>query len=113
MEEKIGKYIRGILDMLPSEELYMEAVREIVKDMIKEYIKRRISNSEELKKDITDAIEGYIEGKVKEYDAMAKMAKVTAKIGLMSAPENVKEEVEKDFLQMFRKEIEEIISKTL
>ena len=44
---------------------------------------------------------------------MAKMAKITAKIGFMSAPQSVRDTATKDIVDTFRKEIEEIILRTL
>ena len=44
---------------------------------------------------------------------MAKMAKITAKIGFLSAPESVRDVATKDLIETFRKELEEIILRTL
>jgi hypothetical protein len=41
------------------------------------------------------------------------MAKVTAKIGIVSAPNGIKQEALNDFMSTFKKEIEEIIRGTL
>ncbi len=113
MPEDIQKYIKDMMSTLPSEEMYMEAVRDIVKDLIKEYVRKKLNEDPELKKELARIIEGYLEAKIKEYDSMAKMAKITAKIGFMSAPQSVRDTATKDIVDTFRKEIEEIILRTL
>ena len=63
--------------------------------------------------DIPEVLEEFMEAKIKEYDSMAKMAKVTAKIGITSAPNSIREEAINDFMNTFKKEIDEIIRRTL
>ena len=112
MPSDVEKYLKNIVKTLPSEDLYFEAIREIMKDLIKEYIRKRINQNQELKTEIAQVLEDFLESKIKEYDSMARMAKVTAKIGLMTTPENIKDQAVNDFTNMFRKEIEEIIKRT-
>lgn len=112
VEKSIDKKLSEFMRTLPSEELYFEAVREIVKDIIKEYIRHHINKRPELKDALADALKEFIEAKIKEYDSMAKMAKVTASIGISATPKSIKDEALKDFLDVFQKEIEDIIKKT-
>ncbi len=112
MPSDVEKYLKDVLRTMPSEELYFEAIREIMKDLIKEYIRKRINQNQELKNEIAQVLQDFMESKIKEYDSMARMAKVTAKIGLMTTPENIKDQAVSDFTNMFRKEIEEIIKRT-
>ncbi len=111
--KEIDKKLNEFMRTLPSEELYFEAVREIVKDVIKEYIRHHINQHPELKEALADALKEFIEAKIKEYDSMAKMAKVTASIGLTATPKSIKDEALSDFLDVFQKEIEDIIKKTI
>ena len=113
MQEDIDKYIRGFLKAMPSEEMFMEAIREIIKDLVKELIRRKINDDPKLKSDIAEMMQEYFESKVKEYDSVAKMAKITAKIGLITAPDSIKDEAVKDIMETFKKEIQEIILRTL
>ena len=98
---------------MPSEDMFMEAIREIIKDLVKELIRRKINDDPKLKNEIAEMMQEYFESKVKEYDSMAKMAKITAKIGLISAPDSIKDEAMKDIMETFKKEIQEIILRTL
>ncbi len=113
MDEDLGKYINSVMKTMPSEDLYFEAVRDIMKDLIKEYIKKKINSDESLKKELAKVIEDFMEARIKQYDAMANMAKVIARIGIVSAPNEIKNEVYTDFIAVFQKEIEEIMKKIL
>ncbi len=113
MKNDIDDYIKNIIGSAPSEEMYFEAIHDVFKDLIKEYIRKKIDEDDELKKQISEVLEEFMEAKIKEYDSMAKMAKVTAKIGITSAPNNIKDEAINDFMNTFKKEIDEIIRRTL
>ncbi|MFG1460226.1 MAG: nitrite reductase [Thermoplasmataceae archaeon] len=112
MDERIERRLQDIVKALPSEEMYFEALRDIIKDIIKEYLRKQINQNAELKKGIAEALRGFMEAKLKEYDSMARMAKLTASLSLLAAPESVKDEAVKDFASVFQKEIEEIIRRT-
>jgi len=112
VDERIESRLKEIVRSLPSEELYFEAIRDIIKDLIKEYLRKEINQNAELKKGISEGLRMYMEAKLMEYNSMAKMAKITASLSLMAAPESVKDEAIKDFASVFQKEIEDIIRKT-
>lgn len=112
MEDEVSRYVKNFMQTMPSEELYFEAVRDLMKDIIKEYIRKKINEDEELKKGIVEVLEEFIEARLKEYDSMAKMAKITAKIGVLTTPKNIKDEAVSDFMNVFKKELEEIIRRT-
>ncbi len=113
MQEDIDRYIKGFLKAMPSEDMFMDAIHDIVKDLVKEMIRKKINDDPKLKSDLAEMMMEFFESKVKEYDSMAKMAKITAKIGLISAPDSIKDEAMKDIMDTFRREIQEIILRTL
>ena len=115
VDPKIDTKVHGFLKTLPSEELFFEAVRDLMKDLIKEFLKKRINSDPELKELVIEALKGFIDAKLREYGSMAKMAKLTAKVGLnvATAPKSIKDEAMTDFLSSFQSEIEEIIKRTL
>jgi arsenate reductase-like glutaredoxin family protein len=113
MKKDVNAYLNNIINSGPSEEMYFEAMHDVFKDLIKEYIRKKINEDEELKKQISDVLEEFMEAKIKEYDSLAKLAKVTAKIGISTAPDGIKQEALNDFMNTFKKEIEEIIKSTL
>lgn len=112
MEDEISQYLKNIFKTMPSEELYFEALHDIMKDLVKEYLRKKINETPDLKNSIAEILQEYMEGKLKEYDSMAKMAKITAKIGVLTTPQSIRDEAIGDFMSVFQKEIEEIIRKT-
>ncbi|KAA8922596.1 nitrite reductase [Thermoplasma sp.] len=113
MDDELEKYFKDFMKAMPTEDLYLEAVRDIVKDLIKEYIKKKMNEDETIKKELATVLEEFMESRVKQYDAMISMTKIIAKIGLVSAPEGVKSEMYEDFMKVFKNEIEAVIRKTL
>jgi hypothetical protein len=113
MQEDIDRYIKGFLKAMPSEDMFMDAIHDIVKDLVKEMIRKKINDDPKLKSDLAEMMMEFFESKVKEYDSIAKMAKITAKIGLVSAPDSIKDEAMKDIMDTFKREIQEIILRTL
>ncbi|MCL4332394.1 MAG: nitrite reductase [Candidatus Thermoplasmatota archaeon] len=113
VDPKIDTKVHGFLKTLPSEELFFEAVRDLMKDLIKEFLKKRINSDPELKELVIEALKGFIDAKLREYGSMAKMAKLTAKVGLNVAPSEIKDEALNNIMETFQSEIEEIIRKTL
>ncbi|WP_337860308.1 nitrite reductase [Ferroplasma sp.] len=113
MKKDVNEYLNNIINSAPSEEMYFEAMHDVFKDLIKEYIRKKINEDDDLKKQISEVLEEFMEAKIKEYDSLAKMAKVTAKIGIISAPNGIKNEALNDFMETFKKEIEEVIKSTL
>ncbi|MEM0159017.1 MAG: nitrite reductase [Thermoplasmataceae archaeon] len=112
MADDITDYLKNFLRTIPSEQLFFEAFHDLMKDLIKEYLKKKITQNDELKKEVGQILERYLEAKVKEYDSIARMAKITAKVGLLTAPESLKDEAINEIFGTFRKEIEEIIRRT-
>ncbi|PYB68980.1 MULTISPECIES: nitrite reductase [unclassified Thermoplasma] len=113
MDDDLEKYFKNFMKAMPTEDLYLEAVRDIVKDLIKEYIKKKMNEDESIKKELANVLEEFMESRIKQYDAMISMAKIIAKIGLVSAPEGVKSEMYEDLVRVFKDEIDAIIKKTL
>jgi len=112
MADEVTDYVKNLLKFLPSEQLFFEAFHDLMKDLIKEYLRKRITQNEELRKEMGQILERFLEAKLKEYDSMARMAKLTAKVGLLTAPESLKDEAISEVFSVFRKEIEDILKKT-
>lgn len=113
VSEETDRYIGNLLKGLPSEELFFDALRDLMKDLIKEYLKKKINDRPELKAQLVQVLEKYLEGKTRQYDSMIKMAKFMAEVSLVSAPKDIKDEAITDFISTFKNELEEILKRTL
>ena len=96
---------------LPVEEIVIEAVRDLVKDEVKKRIKETLDNNPELKKEIKDTIGQLLEAKLKETAALVRLTKCSAKLGLNMLPENLRDELAKELVSIFEKEVSMILEK--
>ncbi len=113
MIENIEEIIKKSERVLPSEELFIEALRDFMKDEIKEYLKEKLRENPKLKNEIRDAILTYLEAKVKESEAVTKLLRSYAELGIITLPPELKEEIFTSIYKTFKKEIDEIIEKTI
>ena len=113
MIEDIEEIIKKSEKVLPSEDLFMDALRDIMKDEIKEYLREKLRENPKLKNDIREAILTYLEAKVKESEAITKLLRSHAELGIITLPPQLREEVFTTIYKTFKKEIDEIIEKTL
>jgi hypothetical protein len=113
MREEIDSLLKGTAGFSHPEDLAIEAVRDLIKDEIKKYIAEKLKANPELKKEFKAAVEEFIEAKIKEALALIKVGKCAAKLGLELVPSSLKEEVTKDIISLFEKEINMILDRTL
>ncbi len=111
MMEEIERLKKEIENLLPSEGLAVEAFKDLVKDEVKEFFRQKLNENPELKKMLHEALIEYMEAKIKEGAAVAKVIKVAAALGLTSMPPRLKEELVEEILKTFRKEIEEVFKR--
>lgn len=96
-----------------TENIIVEAIQDMIKEEIKKHVRQKLEENPELKKEIKEAIKIYFEGKEKEIYATVKLAKAWAKLSLQLLPANMKEELTKEVLELFEKEIKEMVEKAL
>ncbi len=111
MSDSIKTLLEGTTGMIDSEKLLMDAARDVVKDQIKAYILEKIEENPDIKQELKEGVEALIEAKIKEGMAMAKIGKATARLGLTAIPENMKEDIAKDFVSIFENEIMGLLEK--
>lgn len=99
--------------LLQAEDILVEALKDMVKDEIKRYVREKLDANPELKAELKAGINEIFEAKLKEAAAFIKVAKASAKLGLELVPPHLREEMTKDLISVFEKEINAIIEKTL
>lgn len=112
-ENIINSLLKGTTGVLHTEDILVEAAKDLVKDEIKRYIREKIESKPELKEEIKGAVGDFIEAKMKEAQALVKIAKSGAKLGLELVPEHLREEMAKELLSVFEKEINAVLEKTI
>ena len=113
MIKDVDKLIKKSEEILPSEELFLDAVRDLMKDEIKEYLREQMKENPEIKDDLRNAMLMYVEAKVKESESMTILLKTMGKLGILTLPPEMKDEIISTMYSSFKKEIDEIIEKTL
>ncbi len=113
-EDSLTQILKGaVTDIMPQKDLVIEAVHDLVRDEIKKYIRTKLDEDPELKKEIKDAINEYLSAKVREVNAALKLAKSGAKLGLNLIPDHLRQEVSRDIVNLFEKEMGEMLERGL
>lgn len=113
-EDTLAQILKGaVSDIMPQKDLVIEAVHDMVRDEIKKYIRNKLDEDPELKKEIKDAINEYLSAKVREINAALKLTKAGAKLGLNLIPEHLRQEVSRDLVNLFEKEMGDILERGL
>ncbi len=99
--------------IMPSEDMILEVLRDLMKDQMKEYIKEKMNENPKIKEEMREAMMMYINAKVKEIEAVTLLTKALGELGVISLPPDVKKEFISNLYQMFQKEIDDIMEKTL
>ncbi len=113
MAKNIEMLLKETEKVMPSEDMMLEVLRDLMKDQIKEYIKEKMDENPKIKDEMREAMMMYINAKVKEIEAATLLTKALGELGVISLPPDVKREFISNIYQMFQKEIDELMEKTL
>ncbi len=113
MVKNVEMLLKETEKIMPSEDMMVEVLRDLMKDQIKEYIKEKMDENPKIKEEMREAMITYINAKVKEFEAATLLTKALGELGVISLPPDVKKEFISNIYEMFQKEINDIIEKTL
>ena len=112
LEETLVPLVRSTLsEVLRAEGLVTEAMRDLVRDEIKAYMRARLEEDPDLKQEIKDALNPYLESRAKELLATVRLAKAGTKMSFAMLPENLKDEIKREIISMFEDEISEFMER--
>jgi hypothetical protein len=112
LDDTIARLVKDTTsEIMPQKDLLIEAFHELVKDEIKRYIRQKIDQDPELKNEIKEAVTLYLSAKLKEIHATIKLAKAGTKLGLNLIPDQMKDEMSKELVSLFEKEITEMMDR--
>lgn len=100
-------------DIVHTEDIILDAVRDLVRDEIKMYICDKLDKNPKLKEEMKKAVSELIEAKIKEAYALVKIGKCSAKLGLDLVPEHLRKVMMKELASLFEEEIGAIMEKTI
>jgi len=99
--------------LMINDNVILEAVIDIYKDEIKETIRKKLDDNPRLNKELKNAIKEYVQGKLLEAAAQGKLLKIVAELGLVSLPDNMRDEIVKTIIKAIGPEIDTILKNTL
>ncbi|RZD46331.1 MAG: hypothetical protein CXT69_00310 [Methanobacteriota archaeon] len=102
-----------VKDLIQTEDLILEAMRDLVKDELKNYIRSRIDDNPELKADIKEAISYYFNAKAKTLYAELKASHAAARLGIALLPDELQGEVGNALVSLFEKELGNVLDRAL
>jgi len=102
-----------VKELMATEDIMLEAVRDLVKDEIKTYIRDKVEADQELKAELKDAISYYFNAKARSVYAELKASRAAAKLGLRILPEELQGEVGEALVGLFEKELGNLLEKAL
>ena len=106
LEETLVPLVRSTLsEVLQAEGLVTEAMRDLVREEIKAYMRAKLEEDPELKREIQEPLEMYLESRAKEMLATVRLAKAGTKMSFAMLPEDLKDEIKEEVLSMFESEI--------
>ena len=113
-EEKDGlPWMKSILDTIDAEDIMVEALKDMVKDEIKRHIRSTLDKNPELRDEIKEAIQMYMEARARQIYATVKIGKGAAKLGLSLLPPELKKDLSKEVLSILEKEFGDIMDRAL
>ena len=114
IERILGGSIKEQLkDLMQTEDLVLEAVRELVKDELKAHIKNRIDEDPELKAELKESLTYYFTSKARSIYAELKATRAATRLGLSILPDDLHDEVSEALVTLFEKEIGSVLERAL
>lgn len=112
-DRSIIPLIKNVTEAIGAEDLAMEAARELIKDEIKRVIRSKLDEHPELRDEIKESINMYLEAKARQAFALVKLTKCGAKLGLELIPPGLKADLTREVVSIFQEEISQMIAKGL
>lgn len=114
MDDPLGKLLKGgVGDLLRPEDIVLESMRDLVRDEVKRRIREQLDANPELKQEMRDAVRLLMEAKVQEAYASLKIAKAAAKLGIEILPPDLRQELGREVMATFEKEVSRLLEKAL
>ena len=102
-----------VKELMATEDIMLEAVRDLVKDEIKTYIREKVDADQELKDELKEAISYYFNAKARSVYAKLKASRAAARLGLRILPDELQGEVGEALVGLFEKELGNLLEKAL
>ncbi|HEV2166668.1 MAG TPA: hypothetical protein VGS23_06830 [Thermoplasmata archaeon] len=105
--------VRSTRDLLRPEELVREATRDIVKEEIRRHLEKTLRENPVLDKDLKEAVRALLEARATEYAALLRVGACTARLGLAAVPAEIRQQLTREVIDLFSKELAQVVERSL
>jgi hypothetical protein len=105
--------VKSTRDLLRPEELVREATRDLVKEEIRRHLEKTLKENPTLERDLKDAVRALLEARTQEYAALLRVGACTARLGLAAVPAELRAQLTREVVELFSKELGQIVERTL
>ena len=102
-----------VRELITTEDLVIEAVKDLVKDELKGYIRARIERDDDLKEELREAIQYYFSAKARSLYAELKATRGAARLGIALLPDDLQEDFSSALVTLFEKELVSMLDRAL
>jgi hypothetical protein len=114
MDDALGKLLKGSVgDLVRAEDLVLDAMRDMVRQELQRKIREELESNPELKAEFREAVRLLFEAKVQEAYAGLRLAKAGAKLGLEMLPAEMRQEIGREVMATFEKEMARLLEKAI
>ena len=108
-----GDVRNQLRELINTEDLLLESLRDLVKDELKAYIRERIDSDDELRSELKETISYYFVSKARSVYAELKAARAAARLGLKILPDELQEDVGEALVGLFERELGNLLERAL
>ncbi len=114
IERLIAGSVRDqIRELIATEDLLIESLRDLVKDEMKSHIKTTIDADEELKSELQEVMRYYFDAKARSLFAEVRASRAAARLGLAILPEDVRDDLGEALVGLFERELSSVLDRAL
>ena len=111
--EPIDSLLKSSRELLRPEEIVREAIRDVVKDEVRHHLEKTLKEDPKLAHDLKEAVRSLLEARALEYAAVLRIGALAARLGLAAAPPEIRTRLTREVIDIFSREIGQIVEKSL
>ncbi|MHB8352299.1 MAG: hypothetical protein ACYDFT_06415, partial [Thermoplasmata archaeon] len=86
---------------------------DIVKQEIRGHLERTLKENPALDRELREAVKALLEARAQEYAALLRVGACTARLGLAAVPAEIRQQLTRDLITIFSKELGQIVERSL
>jgi hypothetical protein len=111
--EPLDTLLKSGRELLRPEEIVREAIRDVVKDEIRHHLEKTLHDDPKLAHDLKEAVRSLLEARALEYAAVLRIGALAGRLGLAAAPTEIRDRITREVIDIFSRELGQIVEKSL